>query len=105
MTLKYSNEASSLSLSLSILIPILPFFPFYFSRSGELRTQKLKSHLVRTHSLNVLPLKPGVGQYIAIHATLTARDFFLACLYPSGPFTYIFFKTSPDVPVEARRIK
>ena len=46
-------------------------------RSGELRTQKLKSHLVRTQSLNVLPLKPGVGQYIAIHATLTARDFFL----------------------------
>ena len=33
------------------------------SRSGELRTQKLKSHLVRTQSLNVLPLKPGVGQY------------------------------------------
>ena len=29
-------------------------------RSGELRTQKLKSHLVRTQSLNVLPLKPGV---------------------------------------------
>ena len=25
------------------------------------------------------------------HATLTARDFFLACFYPSGPFT------SPDV--------
>ena len=23
-------------------------------------------------------LKPGVGQYIAMHATLTARDFFLA---------------------------
>ena len=32
--------------------------------SGELRMQKLKSHLVRTQSLNVLPLKPGVGQYI-----------------------------------------
>ena len=47
-------------------------------RSGELRTQKLKSHLVRTQSLNVLPLKPGVGQYIAIHAKLTARDFFLS---------------------------
>ena len=40
------------------------------SRSGELRTQILKSHLVRTQSCNVLPLKPGVGQYIAIHATL-----------------------------------
>ena len=34
------------------------------TRSGELRTQKLKSHLVRTQSLNVLPFKPGVGQYI-----------------------------------------
>ena len=50
-------------------------------RRGELRTQKLKSHLVRAQSLNFLPLKPGVGQYIAIHATLTARDFFFACLF------------------------
>ena len=50
-------------------------------RSGELRTQKLNSYLVRTQSLNVLPLKPGVGQYITIHATLTARDFFLSCLF------------------------
>ena len=61
-------------------------------RSGEMRTQNLKSHLVRTHTLNVLPLKPGVGQYIAIHAALTARDFFLAYFYPSGPFTCIFFQ-------------
>ena len=50
-------------------------------RSGELRMQKLKSRLVRTQSLNVLPLKPGVGQYIATRATLTARDFFLSCLF------------------------
>ena len=64
--------------------------------NGELRTQKLKSHLVRTQSFKVLPLKPGVGQYIAIHATLTARDFFLAYCYPSGPFTCIFSKLSPD---------
>ena len=65
--------------------------------SGELRTQKLKSHLVRIQSLNVLPLKPGVGHYIAIHATLTARNFFfLAYFYTSGPFTCIFSKTSPD---------
>ena len=56
-----------------------------FPRSGELRTQKLKSHLVRTQSLNVLRLKPGVGQYIAIHATLTARDFFLPYFHvPAG---------------------
>ena len=59
-------------------------------RSGELRTQKLKSHLMRTQSLEVFPLKPGVGQYIAMRATLTSRDFFLAYFYPSGPFAFIF---------------
>ena len=42
-------------------------------RSGELRTQKLKSHLLRTQSLKLLPLKPGVGQYMAIHAMPTAN--------------------------------
>ena len=68
-------------------------------RSGELWTQKLKSRLVRTQSLNVLPLKPGVGQYIAIYATLTARDFFCAYFYPSGPFTCIFSKPLPIFPV------
>ena len=61
-------------------------------RSGELQTQKLKSNLVRTQSLNVLLLKPGVGQFIAMHGTLTARDFFLAYLYPSGPFICICFQ-------------
>ena len=70
-------------------------------RSGELRTQKLKSHLVRTQGLNVLPLKPGVGQDIGIHATFTARDFFLAYFYPSGPFTCIFPKPLPIFPVLA----
>ena len=48
------------------------------------------SILVRTQNLKVLPLKPGVGQYIAIHATLTARNFFFAYFYPSSPFTCIF---------------
>ena len=66
------------------------------NRSGELQTQKLKSHLVRTQSLNVLPLKPGVGQCIAIHATLTARNFFLAYFYPSSAFTCIFSKNFPS---------
>ena len=70
-------------------------------RSGELRTQKLKSHPVGTQNLNVLPLKPGVGHYIAIHATLTAKDFLLVYFYPSGPFICIFSKPSPNffVPV------
>ena len=51
--------------------------------------------------LQVLPLKPGVGQYIAIRATLTARDFFLAFFYPSGSFTCIFPKPLPIFPVLA----
>ena len=71
--------------------------PVFWPRSGELRTQKLKSHLVRTQSLNVLPFKPGVGKCIAIHATLTAREFFLAYFYTSSPFTCIFSKTSPNL--------
>ena len=71
------------------------------SHSGELWTQELKSHLVKTQSLNVLPLKSGVGQYVAIHATLTARDFFLAYFYPFGPFACIFVKTLPIFPVLA----
>ena len=58
---------------------------------------EIKVPSVRTQSLklNVLPLKPGVGQYIAIHATLTARDFFLTYFYPSGPFICIFSQTTP----------
>ena len=47
--------------------------------------------------LKVLPLKPGVDQYIAMHATFTARGFFLANSYPSSPFTCIFSKTSPKI--------
>ena len=77
------------------------------NRSGELRMQKLRSHLMRTQSLNVLPFKPGVGQYIAIHATLTAGEFFLAYFYPSSPFTCIFFPKPLPIfyPVLACRIK
>ena len=45
---------------------------------------------MKTQSLNVLPLKPGVGQYIAIHATLTARDVFLAYFYSSGIHLHFF---------------
>ena len=65
-------------------------------RSGEPQTQKLKSHLLRTQSLKVLALKPGVHQYIAVYAMLTARNFFLANFYPSCPFICIFSKTSPE---------
>ena len=61
--------------------------------SGELRTQKLRFHLFRrTQSSKVLPLKLTVGQYVDMHATPTAKNFFLANFYPSCPFTCIFFQ-------------
>ena len=75
-------------------LPCLPPIPTLHSRSGVPRTQKLKPRLLRTHSSEVLPFKPGAGPYIATRATPTARDFFLANFYPSGPFTCIFFSKS-----------
>ena len=78
---------------------------FALPRSRGLRTQKLKTHLMRTQSLKVLLFKPGVDQYIAMHATLTAGDFFLAYFYPSSPFTLHFFQNlSQFFPVLACRI-
>ena len=38
-------------------------------------------------------VKPGVVQYVAIRATVTARDFSLAIFHPSGPLTCIFSKS------------
>ena len=111
-----SFDSTLLSYLLFFCLVLLPFLSYRFlPRSGELRTQKLKFHLMRTQSLKVLPLKPGVGQYLAMHATLTARDFFLANFYLSGPFTCIFSQASSKfflcqlrlilVPVQAVRIK
>ena len=46
---------------------------------------------------NVLPLKPGVGQNIAMHASPAARSFFLVLIY-AFPFhsTSFFSKYSPS---------
>ena len=46
---------------------------------------------------NVLPLKPELGQNIAMHALTAARSFF-PCpnLYHPGPFTLIFSRSSPN---------
>ena len=59
----------------------LLFGDFLRLHSGILRTQKLKTHLLRKQSSEIFSLKPGVDQYIAMHATPTARNFFLANLY------------------------
>ena len=77
---------------LMIMMIIIKHFHIFKPHSGELRMQKLKSHLVRTQSLSVLPLKPEVGHYVVRHPMLPARDFFLSYFYHSGPFTCIFSK-------------
>ena len=58
-------------------------------RSGELRTQKLKSHLVRTQSLKVLPFKPGVGQYS--HTCYAYCQGFLPCIFLHFRSIYLHF--------------
>ena len=62
---------------------------FPVTRSGTLRTQKLRSPSAENPELtNVLPLKPGVGQNIAMHASPAATNFFLVLI---STFTFIFF--------------
>ena len=75
-----------------------------FIRNRVQRRQKLKIHLLRTQTSKVLRLKPGAGLCIAMHATPTARNFFLANFYPPDPFTYFssfFQKASRVFPVLA----
>ena len=65
------------------------------TRSGVLRTQKLKTHPLWTQISKVLTFKPGVGMYISLYATPPARNLFLTNVYPC-PFTCIFSKTSSE---------
>ena len=62
----------------------------------EAADAEIKVPSVENTELNGSPLKPGGGEQIATHATLTARDFFFANFYPSGPFTCIFPKPLPS---------
>ena len=54
---------------------------------------EINDHLLRTQSFKVLPLKPGVGQNIAKHASPTARDFFLELLFAFPVHSPSFFLT------------
>ena len=88
---------------------------YLFPCSGVLQMQKLRTHLSKNQRSKVFPFKPGAGRYVAMHAMPAVRDFLHANFYPSGPFTCIFSKTSPDfflcwlwltpVPVWACRVK
>ena len=107
----FSLCSSGLFSALLVLSAVYLFMKVSFSsdiipRSGELRTQKLKSHLVRTQSLNVLPFKPGVDQYIAIHCYAYCQGV-LPCLFlPFQSIHLHFFQNlSQFFPVLTCRIK
>ena len=53
----------------------LSFFLSFFPPQCGAADAEIKVPSGENTDLNVLPLKHGVGQYIAIHATRTARDF------------------------------
>ena len=82
--LSKSIQVKSFKLFMTIILP---------SRSTPQQgtaDAEIKSHLLRTQSSKVLPLKPGVGQNIAMPALPTARDFLFANFYLPRPFTSIF---------------
>ena len=66
-------------------------WPVFRPRCGGLRPQKLKTHLLRTQSSKVLPIKPS-SEYS--HACFTYCQGFLPWtnFYPPGPFICIFPK-------------
>ena len=71
-------------------------FNVFFAPQWRAADAEIKVPSGENTELKRSPFKPEVRQYTAIHATLTAIDFFLAYFYSSGPFTCIFSKTSPD---------
>ena len=82
----------SIATCTALFAMFVTFQPLSLLRSGVLRTQKLKTHLLRSQSSKVLLLKPGAGPYIALHATPTAKDFFLANFLPFRPIHLHLFQ-------------
>ena len=66
---------------------------FVCPRIGVLRTQELNTHPLRTQSSKVLPLKPGIGQNIAMHASFTARNVFFVLISTFPVHSPSFFQS------------
>ena len=73
------------------------FYSFLNAPQWETADAEIKVPSVENQSLKVFTLKPEAVQYIdlAMHATLTARDFFFADFYTPAPFTHTFPKPFP----------
>ena len=67
-------------------MPLSDDSPLWGTADAEIKVPSVENPELK----KVLPLKPKIGQYIDMYATLTARVFFRANFYTPGPFTYLF---------------
>ena len=78
--------------SKGVQIQIMIWFPQWDTANAE-----IKAPLLRTQSLEVLPLKAGVRQHTAMHASPIARDFLLELISTLPVHSPAFFsKTFPE---------
>ena len=57
---------------------------------------EIKDPSAENPNLKGFPFNARVGGHITVHASTSARNFFLANFYPLGPFTCIFFPKPPS---------
>ena len=92
------RRRSHLTMKSLLLLP-LDETRLFFCRSaytlGLLRTQKLKTHLLRTQSSTVLSLKPGVGQYVAMLCLLSGISSLLILTVSAYSPAFFFPKHLP----------
>ena len=79
--------------------------PHWGTADAEMKDQSVENPKLKDwfkqNCYKVLPLKPGAGPYLAMHATPTARDFFLSKFYPSVHSSLFFPKPPQILPVLA----
>ena len=71
-----------------------PFFPQWGAAVAEIKVPS-----VENTELKGSPFKAWSRSVCSLHATLTARDFYLVHFYSSGPFTCIFPQKPPVLAV------
>ena len=90
------KKKNQYSISQSVLLlllknSLLPFVPQWGAADAEIKVPSGENT-----ELKRSPYPAWSGRCMAMHATLAAREFFLAYFYLSSPFTCIFSKTSPN---------
>ena len=69
------------------------FYPHVSFPQWDTAETEIRVPLWSTHNSTVLPLKPGVGLNVAMHASPTAMNFLLSNFFLPGPFNFIYCET------------